>query len=91
MTSHERRHHHSGNLHRRIEVRGLSCHASRARVRIVALPFHRAGTTPSSLVAREARRQTRKMLNLAWSRVRSFRGCTVDGNKPKKVRRESST
>src|SRR5208337_532099 len=25
--------------------------------------------------------QTRKVLNLAWSRMRSFRGCTVDGAK----------
>jgi hypothetical protein len=86
MTSHERRHHHSGNLHRRIEVRGLSCHASRARVRIVALPFHRAATTPSSLVAREARRQTRKVLNPDLAPVGIFRGCRAVVPKPKQGR-----
>jgi hypothetical protein len=37
------------------------------------------------LVAREARRQTRKVLNPAWNRMRSFRVCTVDDDRTTKV------
>ena len=40
---------------------------------------------PPNLVAREARRQTRKVLNPAWNRMRSFRVCTVDDDDTTKV------
>jgi hypothetical protein len=40
---------------------------------------------PPNLVAPKARRQTRKVLNPAWNRMRGFRVCTVDDDETTKV------